>query len=179
MKKKKQIEAEAVKKEPELIRVTVTDLSAAEAIFSEPVKVVSIVRGRALEFSGRRLTPGESRQVQLLLERALPPVISEAGKEPVYNLADAEYKKAHEGFRRQGRAQALWLAYPIFREALERENAKLEVKVKPPGNPEEVEAWFDARPFDDDCLNDLFAALTDREVQSYVGFTFGNSSPKS
>jgi hypothetical protein len=132
-----------------------------------------------VSFHGPTLKPAEARQVQLLIEKALPPIVREEGKEPRYDLENKDYLKSKEDYRRQARALALWLGFPCF-----RFQAGIEAKVqtpppKVPEGPELIAAWIESRQLEDDTLEALFQSLMRSEVESYLGFTSGNSSPKS
>lgn len=150
----------------------ISDLSEIEEICNAPLEVAVVVRGKPVVFIGRRLTPNESREVQLILESALPPMIREGDKEPVYNFEDPGYKKKKDEAWVQGRALAIWTAFPVFKEKATQEQAKLP-------NAVEIAKWIGNRKLDDDVLETLFAALTQREVGVYLGFTSGNNSPTS
>lgn len=160
--------------------MTVTDLSVLESFCAEPLTVTSIVRGKPFVFTGRRLKPAEARQVQELLEKALPPVIHKEGEQPHYDFTDADYKKAHETYRRQARALAIWFGFPCFEHQYWKEDKTRGGTVTPlQPNVERVAEWLEGRPLEQDTLEGLFEALVKDEVQNYLGFISGNSSLKS
>ena len=60
-----------------------TELSQLEKIsHGEPLLVDVVVRGQPVRFVGRRLKVGETKEVKLLLERALPPLMAPEGGRP-------------------------------------------------------------------------------------------------
>jgi hypothetical protein len=65
-------------KEPVAIQlsVAITFLSQLEQLSNgAPVVVVVAIRGTPVQFTGRRLKPQESKEVKILLESAMPPIL--------------------------------------------------------------------------------------------------------
>jgi hypothetical protein len=155
----------------------VTDLAVVEDFCGEPLTVTSVVRGRQFQFRGRRLLPEEASEVKLILESAVPPVIKEEGKPDRYDLQNPDYRRAQEDAWGRGRALALFCGFPCFREQAAKEAAC--AGGPPPKNATEMARWLGKRKLEPDLLDGLFSALTREEVQSYLGFTSGSSSPKS
>lgn len=154
----------------------VEDLAEIEAFYSGPLEVeCQVKRGstpQPWQFIGRRLTPAESYRVQLLMEVALPPAKIEEGKdEPVYDMGDPDYLKRKDAAMVQARAVAIWLGFPIFKSTAEKAGAKV-------GNTVEITEFMQNRMLDPEIYDALFAALTRKEVQGYVGFTSGGSFPR-
>jgi hypothetical protein len=154
----------------------VTDLSEIEALTSEPVICDVLIKAKPFQFIGRRLIPNESRQVKVLLERAMPPVIKAGapGELDRYDYSDPDYRDRLEDNKRRARAYALWTAFPHFRDLA----AKL--KVEPQGL-EEITTFIEGRPIDDDVLETLFRQVISDigEPEKYINFIFGDNSPKS
>src|SRR5437879_1346485 len=71
--------------------VKVTDLAMAEGVCAEPIVVSAVVRGRLMEFEGRRLRPKEVKEVQLLLNQALPPIVPAKSHGPDGSPGEPEY----------------------------------------------------------------------------------------
>lgn len=172
MKKKKAQEIQPPKP------VVIDSIAEMESFFAESLEALIPMRGgqRTLLFRGRRLKPVESETVKLLLHRALPPVKPDPDtNEPKYDIESPEYLARAEKFKRQARAFALWRAFPQFRE-LAAKQGKADLQT-----PEEIAEWLENQTIDDDVLEHLFAVLTERvvEAQAYMGFTSGNSFPRS
>jgi len=154
--------------------IAITELSALEALsHGEPLVCELVVRQQIIQVVGRRLKPSETMEVQLLAERALPPIIpaqfDAAGKETTperYDLRDAGYLQAKEVNRREARALALYSAFPIFKTALEKEAADA------PIDRGRIVKFIESRELEDDVLEELFRRVTERTVFArHVGFT--------
>ena len=161
--------------------VVVNDLADLESFCAKALEVTVIVRGQPFHCTGRRLKPAEAREIKMILESPIAPVIKEEGQEDRYNYQDEGYRKAREEAWVRARAIAIWRGFPCFRE-------KAMAEALPPGDAlrhnvpvkaEEIVAWMGDRQLEDDILEGLFGALTKEEVNSYLGFISGNSSPKS
>lgn len=165
---RKKDDAPSAPKPPPPEAKAVTDLGMLEALSSIRVEVV--VAGQAFVFEGRRLKPAQSKEVQLLLQSALPPVIgTDEDKEPRYDFSNLEYRRAQEENKRKARALALWEGFPVFRARA--------VAAQPPKTADEIQAFIEGMDVDDDVLETLFRALTARTVTAgYVGFTSGSNS---
>lgn len=169
--------------------IAITDIAALEKICAEPIVLELVVRGTPVRFTGRRLKPAEAHEVQLIIERALPPRKKEGDKEEVYDFSDPDYLRSKREQQSKGRAFAVWMAFPCFRErALQELTAPLPahpgapqppvLQGKVPQNVDEIWKWVSARQLDDDILEALYGSLIRAEV-GYLGFTSDNSSPKS
>jgi hypothetical protein len=143
----------------------ITELSQLEKLsHGEPIVVDLQIRKTAVRLVGRRLRPSESKEVKLLLERALPPVLppEREGGQPRYDFRDPNYLRTAEEDRRVARALAIYSAFPIFKQALENDAADNKLIVE----------FIESREMDDDILDLLFARITERivGVSAYVGF---------
>ena len=154
---------------------TLTTLAELVAICADPVVVEGLVGAHRIRFEGRRLTPDEHRRVRQLLEQTLPPELppETPGGEVRYNLRAPEFLARREENRRKARALALYWAFPLF--------GREEVRATP--RPEsEVVAVVEQAAVEDSLL-DLAWDLVMREQVGVdpdrVGFTFGNSNPRS
>ena len=136
------------------------------------------IRGVPFKFTGRRLNPGEIRQVKLLMERALPKRLpAEVGTgEDRYDFEDPDYRSRKEESRRAGRALALWLGYPVFKADWEAAYA-----LANPPDAGQIAAFIEGLSMDDEVLEVLLGALTLSvvSVTEFTGFISGSSSPKS
>jgi hypothetical protein len=117
----------------------------------EPVVAEITIRGKGIRVEGRRLTPAEVREVQLVIERTLPPVLDQGkdGQEPRYDFRNPEYRKEAETCRRTARAMAIVFAYPMFRKQYEADGGKMNA-------PAEMMKWLEGRSLEDDLLDVLF-----------------------
>lgn len=168
--------------DPGQVRVqAVTDLAALELLNAEAVVCDVLVKGNPYRFTGRRLVPAESKEVKLLLNRALPPLVAGEGEgaEPVYDFGNEEYQNKKEDNRRRARALVLWRCFPVFRERAEK--AVLSSGLKPPVTTEEVCEFVEHLNLDDDILEALWRSATSdiADTQKFVNFILGNSSPQS
>src|SRR5437879_7212592 len=101
--------------------VEITDLSQLEKLsHGAPIICDIVVRGQPVRLVGRRLKPAETKEVKLLLERALPSVLppEKEGEPARYDFRDPGFLKTSEEDRRIARALAIYSAFPIFRQAL-------------------------------------------------------------
>lgn len=152
--------------------IEITDLAELEKLtVAEPVVVEVEMSGRKIRLTGRRLRPFEVKEVQLLLERALPPMLPGKDGEPErMDLRDPKYLEEKETCKREARALAIHMGFPVFKEALARQGGVID-KAR-------IVEFIEHRDIDDDHLMALFMALTERRVEAarFVGFTSGNSS---
>jgi len=145
----------------------ITELSQLEKLsHGEPIVVDLEIRQQSVRLVGRRLKPSETKEVKLLLERALPPVLppGKEGGQPRYDLRDPNYLRAAEEDRRIARALAIYSAFPVFRQALEKEGGAIDNK--------RIVDFIESRELEDDILELLFSRITERivGVSAYVGF---------
>jgi hypothetical protein len=145
----------------------ITELSQLEKLsHGEPIIVDLQIRKATVRLIGRRLKPSESKEVKLLLERALPPVLpaEREGGQPRYDFRDPNYLRSAEEDRRVARALAIYSAFPIFKQALQKEGEALDNK--------RIVEFIEGREMDDDILDLLFNRVTERivGVAPYVGF---------
>jgi hypothetical protein len=145
----------------------ITELSQLEKLsHGEPIVVELQIRKTAVRLVGRRLKPSETKEVKLLLERALPPVLppEREGGQPRYDFRDPNYLRSAEEDRRVARALAIYSAFPIFRQSLEKEGGAVDHK--------RIVEFVESREMDDDILDLLFGRITERivGVSAYVGF---------
>jgi hypothetical protein len=103
--------------------VEVTSVDVLEAACREPVFAEFTFgagdKKRLWKVPGRLLTPAETDRVNLIMERALPDLVSGqsgADGETRYDLRNPEYLAAKTKYRAQAMALALYLAYPMFKE---------------------------------------------------------------
>ena len=145
----------------------ITELSQLEKLsHGEPIVVEIEIRGKPARLTGRRLKPAESKEIKLLLERALPPVLppEKEGGQPRYDFRDPNYLRSAEEDRRTARALAVYSAFPIFKQALEATGVAVDTRT--------IVEFIENREMDDDILEALFARVTERIVgiAPYVGF---------
>ena len=154
--------------EPAAPPVAITSLSQLEQLsHGAPVIVDVPLRGQVVRFTGRRLRPVESKEVKILLESALPPLVPSTKEgEPVrYDYRDAGYLRRVEENRRRARALALHAAFPVFAEA------------QPPGigpvDADRIVERIETCNVDDDVLETLFRKVIERVVDAsaLVGFS--------
>jgi hypothetical protein len=154
----------------------VAQLSDLEQLsVAEPIQVEVEMFGRRVRIVGRRLKPSETKEIQLLLERALPPALPGKGDEPDrFDLRDPAYLEAKETHRRQARALAIYQAYPAFKQGYDAQAATEGGQT----DAERIMRFIESREVEDDYLEVLFRAVIERKVEAsrYVGFTSGNSS---
>src|SRR5258707_9707133 len=151
----------------------ITDLSQLEKLsHGAPIICDIIVRGQPVRLVGRRLKPVETKEVKLLLERALPPVLppEKEGESARYDFRDPGFLKTSEEERRIARALAVYTAFPIFRQALEA------LANGPQGGPidqDRIVQFIENREIEDDVLEVLFGRIIERvvSVPAYVGFS--------
>ncbi len=161
-------ETKATTPPPAQAPAEVTSLSQLEQLSNgAPVLVDVNIRGTLVRFTGRRLKPLESKEIKLLLEAALPPLLPpEKEGEPVrYDYRDPGYLRKVEENRRRARALALHAAFPMFREALSADGG--------PVDENRIVAFIEGRDLDDDVLDLLFNAVIERVVEAtaHVGFS--------
>ncbi len=154
--------------------VEITDLSQLEKLsHGEPIIADVIVRGQPVRLVGRRLKPSETKEVRLLLERALPPMLppEKEGDSARYDFRNPAYLTESEDNRRQARALAIYSAFPVFRAALEKEGG--------PVDRGRIIQFIENRELDDDILDILFNLVTERVagIAPHLGFSSGSSSP--
>jgi hypothetical protein len=160
-----------MKRETKIVDVrptAITSLSQLEQLSNgAPVVVDVTLRGQLVQFTGRRLKPVESKEVKLLLEEALPPILPpEKEGEPVrYDYRDPGYLRRVEENRRRARALALHAAFPLFREGLAATGEPVDEK--------RIVEFIESRELDDDVLDVLFKAVVERVVNAsaLVGFS--------
>lgn len=145
----------------------ITELSQLEKLsHGEPIVVDFQIRKESVRLVGRRLKPSETKEVKLLLERALPPVLApeREGGQPRYDFRDPDYLRNAEGDRRTARALAIYSAFQVFKQALEKEGGVIDTK--------RIVEFIEGREMDDDILDLLFGRITERivGVSAYVGF---------
>lgn len=129
--------------------------------------VVSImVRGEATEWRGRNLSPDETKEIKLLMQQALPPVIPESqGVAEHYDIRDPKYLKEQEVNKFRAMALALYWAFPCFSAHAENTPPPL------PANPstDELARHFGRMDVDTPVLEHLFYEVTKSHVQVRVG----------
>lgn len=158
----------------------VTTLFEIEALCAEAMQVDVLMKGQVFRFTGRRLVPNESKEIKLLTEQALPALVEGSEENPRYNFDDPGYQRRKEDCKCRARAMAIWMAFPSFKATAEQLVAEKQLAALP-ADVESVTKFIQERKIEETALDLLFAALT-REVvekQAYVGFTSGNSFPKS
>jgi len=159
-----------------VVPLAVTSLSQLEQLSNgAPVIVDATLRGQLVRFTGRRLKPVESKEVSLLLEESLPPMLPpEKEGEPVrYDYRNPQFLRQVEENRRKARALALHASFPLFAEALKAEDG--------PVDAARIVAMVEGAALDDDVLDLLFKAVIERVVEAaaYVGFSSGSSFPRN
>lgn len=145
----------------------ITELSQLEKLsHGEPIVVDLQIHKQTVRLIGRRLKPSETKEVKLLLERALPPVLppEREGGQPRYDFRDPNYLRNAEEDRRVARALAIYSAFPIFKQSLEKEGNAVETK--------RIVEFIESREMEDDILELLFSRVTERivGVSAHVGF---------
>lgn len=148
--------------------VEITELSQLEKIsHGEPIICDVIVRGQPVRLVGRRLKPLETKEIKLLLDEALPPLLppEKEGAPARYDFRDPGYLKRSEDNRRIARALALYSAFPVFRAALEKEGGPVDCN--------RIVQFIENRELEDDVLELLFERVIERVVglAPYVGFS--------
>jgi len=141
--------------------VAVTSVSQLEGLSHGAPLVVDVpIHGSLVRFTGRRLKPVETKEIKLLLEQVLPPLLppEKEGGPARYDLRDAGYLRRMEENRRQARALALHTAFPIFREALAAEPG--------PVDAARITEFIESRNLDDDILEVLFNRVAERVVDA-------------
>lgn len=167
--KSKPTVADGLERRPHLPTPTdVTSLSQLEQLSNgAPVIVEVKLREQMVRFRGRRLKPIESKEIKLLLEAALPPLLppEKEGGQVRYDYRDPGYLRKVEENRRKARALALHAAYPIFKEGLDAAGG--------PVDENRIAEFMESRNLDDDVLDVLFKAVIERVVDaaSLVGFS--------
>ena len=146
----------------------VTSLSQLEQMSNgAPVIVEVKLREQWVRFTGRRLKPVESKEIKLLLEAALPPLLppEKEGGQVRYEYRDPGYLRKVEENRRKARALALHAAYAIFKEGMAASGE--------PVDENRIAEFIESRNLDDDVLDVLFKAVIERVVDaaSLVGFS--------
>jgi hypothetical protein len=146
----------------------VTSLSQLEQMSNgAPVIVEVKLREQWVRFTGRRLKPVESKEIKLLLEAALPPLLppEKEGGQVRYDYRDPGYLRKVEENRRKARALALHAAYAIFKEGMAASGE--------PVDENRIAEFIESRNLDDDVLDVLFKAVIERVVDaaSLVGFS--------
>ncbi len=148
----------------ELQEATLADL---ERIHAEPIIVAVSARGKMLKVTGRLLKPDELKQVRLLMDRALPPILpakspGNPSDEDRYDLKDERYMNEAETNRRTARALALFAAYPLFQTD----------EAKALSDRHKLTEYIETRSLDDGMLDTLFNRLVKDEkgLQNYLGF---------
>lgn len=160
---------------PEFQRLT--DLSQLEKVSDAPVVVELIVGNTPIRFEGRRLKPEEERRVKALLDAAFPPELptDPATGEARYDFRNLDYLAAKETNRRKARALTLYLAFPIFRDALPKTTGQ-------PPTEDEILKFVESRSLDVSLL-DYAQEQVSKEIAFVdtrrVGFTSGSNSPAS
>jgi hypothetical protein len=93
----------------------------------------------------------------------LPP--EKEGEPPRYDFRDPKYLQVSEENRRMARALAIYSAFPVFREALEKEGG--------PIDRDRIVAFIEGRDLEDDVLEVLFDLVTERivGVGPHLGFS--------
>lgn len=180
-------------KPPEARRLgEVSELSVLERLsHGEPLVVELTMAGapgepaQAVTVRGRRLKPVETKEIKLLLNSVLPPILPpEKDGEPArYDFRDRNYLARLEDARREARALALWTAYPMFEEGWRAGMVAKWHQANPtappmPGDPippeatrKEIVEFIETRDLEDDLLEALFSKVTERTVASeLVGF---------
>jgi hypothetical protein len=162
---KKQTEPKSSKSKP----LNVASLAELERLsHGTPITATILIRDQPVTLTGRRLKPSETKEIKLLLEKALPPLLppEKEGGEGRYDLRDPDYLAAAEGNRRAARALALYSAYPIFREALEKETDG-------PVDADRIVKFIEGRDLEDDILEILFAKVWERVASPapYLAFS--------
>jgi len=146
----------------------VSSLSQLEQLSNGAPVVVDVkLRAQMVRFTGRRLKPVESKEIKLLLEAAMPPLLppEKEGGQVRYDYRDPGYLRKVEENRRKARALALHAAYPIFKEGLDAAGG--------PVDENRIAEFIESRNLDDDVLEVLFKAVIGRVVDaaSLVGFS--------
>ena len=97
----------------------------------------------------------------------MPPILppEKEGEQPRYDFRDPGYLRQSEENRRTARALALYSAFPVFRQALEKEGG--------PVDQNRIVQFIENRDIEDDALEILFNLVIERIVGTgpYVGFT--------
>ena len=151
----------------------ITDLSQLEKLsHGAPIICDIVVRGQAVRLVGRRLKPAETKEVKLLLERALPPVLppEKEGEPARYDFRDPGFLKTSEEDRRVARALAIYSAFPVFRQSFE---ALANGAQGGPIDQDRIVQFIESREIEDDVLEVLFGRIIERvvSVPAYVGFS--------
>lgn len=148
--------------------VEITELSQLEKLsHGEPIIARIVVRGQPVKLVGRRLKPAETKEVQLLLERCLPPLLppEKEGEPARYDFRNPKYLEEKEEHRRMARALAIYSAFPVFKQALEKEGG--------PTDRDRIVRFIEEREIEDDILEELFRLITERiaGVAAHLGFS--------
>ncbi len=163
MKKQTNVPAPAANPSP----LAITSLSQLEQLSNGAPVIVNVrLRGQLVQFTGRRLKPAESKEIKILLESALPPILppDKEGQSARYDYRNPGYLRAVEENKRKARALALHAAYPIFSEALAATGR--------PVDENRIADFIESRDLDDDVLEVLFNAVTGRVVDAAaMGFS--------
>ena len=141
----------------------VTNLSQLEQLSNGAPLIVDLkIRDQVVRFTERRLKPVESKEVKLILERALPPILppEKEGMPARYDYRDPGYLRRLEEDKRQARALALHTAFPLFAEALAQEAPN------DPVDAQRICQFIESRSLDDDILEALFARVYERQVDA-------------
>ncbi len=116
-KKVKAVAASAAGHRP-AVRAVVSSLEELEKLCREPVTIAVDLKGRKLEVVVYGLRPAEALRVEEVLEKALPPLVpGEDGKEDRFDVSSPTYLAEKRKNQVRGRALAVYLGCPLFREA--------------------------------------------------------------
>lgn len=144
--------------------IKITSLDQIAVLHDEPLTVHVYAYGKIMEVTGRRLQPNEQREVQTILENAIPP----RGEDGKYNFDDTVFLEKKAVCQRQARAKCLLLAFP-----------DLFLSDPPPKNLVEMQTLVENRKIMDEVLEALYGAAVNNEVRvlDWAAFISGNSSP--
>ncbi|HVM48393.1 MAG TPA: hypothetical protein VMU04_10215 [Candidatus Acidoferrum sp.] len=147
--------------------VAITSLSQLETLSNGAPVIVDVkLAGQFVRFTGRRLKPVEAKEIKLLLDASMPPMLppEKEGMPMRYDYRDPGYLRKVEENRRKARALALHTAYPIFREAMASEDG--------PVDENRIVQFVEGRNVDDDVLEVLFKKVIEPvvEVQALASF---------
>jgi hypothetical protein len=148
----------------------VTDLSIVQAMHKRPITATVYAYGQKLVFTGRRLTPKESNEIQELLKEAIPP----RKENNEYDYDQPEFLARSRKLKLQGRAKTIWLAYEVFR--TQAKTTGVEVS-----DLEKITNFIQSLDLADEILEALYGVAVMQPVSliEATGFFSGNSSAKS
>lgn len=117
-KNKTKLDASNVQAVPAVEVVNVTSVEMLDLVCKEEFECAFSFKGKDWRIKGRYLTPGEMDRVNLILQRALPDLLTpKPGDEPGdmrYDLRNPRYLEEKNRYTAQAQSLALYLAYPMF-----------------------------------------------------------------